>query len=399
MKIGIVVQRYGTEITGGSEHLCRLVAERLAQKHEVDVLTSCASDYITWKNELPQGRSAVNGVYVYRFPTVKERNMPAFNSLSETIYTRQHSLDDELRWLEDQGPLCPGLIDYLKAMHRSYDRLLFYTYLYYPTYHGLQVAPHKSVLVPTAHDEPAIRLGIFKDVFSKPHAFIFNTAEEKDFTQSLFGSDKPHVIAGIGVDVPQHINKKKFKRKQGFIEDYFYYAGRIDEGKGCNELIDFYLKKRGANPDFPFLVLSGHLGMDLPRDPSVVFLGYLSEQEKQEAFQGALCVIIPSVMESLSIALLESFASRTPAVVRENSRVLKEHCTKSNAGLFYSDYEEFSACVDYMLEHPHTRHQMGINGQKYVEKNYTWARIMSSYEQVLTLNTIPAYDKDKNTVT
>ena len=394
MKLAIVVQRYGPEITGGSEHLCRMIAERLAQKHEVDMLTTCAKDYITWKNEYPQGRSTLNGVYVYRFPVTKERDLQAFNRFSEQLYYKDHTTEDELRWLEEQGPLCPGLIDYLRAVQRTYDRILFFTYLYYPTYYGLQVAPQKSVLIPTAHDEPAIRLGIFREVFARPYAFLFNTESEKEFASSLFSLNRPQKVAGIGVDIPQHTNRRRFKHKQGLIEDYFYYGGRIDAGKGCQELIDFYLRKRKGNPDFPLLFFSGHLGMELPRDPSVIYLGYLSEIEKQEALQGALCVIIPSVMESLSILILEAFAARTPALVRENSPVLKDHCLKSNAGIFYSDYDEFSACVDYMMDHPHMRHHMGLSGQRYVQRNYTWPRIISAYEEILSMNPVPPFGGD-----
>lgn len=385
MKIAVIVQRYGPDITGGSEHLCRMISERLARKHDVEVLTTCARDYISWKNEYPEGRSALNGVRIYRFRTERIRNLEEFNSFSDQLYYNNHTTEDELRWLDDQGPYCPSLIDFLKSMHRTYDRLLFFTYLYYPAYHGLQIAPEKSVLVPTAHDEPAIRLSIFRQVFSLPYALIFNTPAEKEFAQSLFQLQQVLKVGGVGVEIPGDINRKAFQRKQGLIEDYFYYGGRIDAGKGCAELVEFYQKKKQNLEDFPFLVLSGHLSMNLPADPSIIYMGYLSEQEKSEALQGALAVIIPSVMESLSLLLLEAFAARTPVLVKEGSAVLKDHCVKSNAGLFYNDYYDFSACVDYLMRHHRVRHQLGANGQRYVRQYYSWPQVMSVYEETLNL--------------
>src|SRR5262245_6076091 len=146
MKIAVVVQRYGTDITGGSEHLCRMIAERLVPKHEIDILTTCAKDYISWKNEYTEGRSSLNGVTIYRFPTTKTRDLDAFNKFSDQIYYNNHTTEDEAKWLEDQGPLCPGLIEFLKSMNRSYDRFLFFTYLYYPTVMGIKIAPERSAL-------------------------------------------------------------------------------------------------------------------------------------------------------------------------------------------------------------------------------------------------------------
>ncbi len=385
MKLAVIVQRYGADITGGSEHLCRMIAERLAKRHDVDVLTTCARDYISWKNEYPEGRTTLNGVKIYRFPTTRTRNLEEFNKLSDRLYQEAHSIEDEIQWIEQQGPACPSLIDFLKSQHRLYDRLLFFTYLYYPVVYGLRVAPDRSVLVPTAHDEPAIRLKIFRDVFSLPYGLIFNTEAEKAFTESVFAPKQSLKVGGVGVDLPDHINRKTFQRKQGFIEDYFYYGGRIDAGKGCAELIDFYLQKKRRFSDLPFLVLSGHLSMDLPPDPSIVYMGHLSEQEKAEALQGALAVIIPSVMESLSLLLLEAFAARTPVLVKEGSAVLKDHCIKSNAGLFYNDFYDFSSCLDYLMEHQRVRHLMGLNGQKYIQKYYSWPHVMAVYEETLNL--------------
>src|SRR5882724_5755840 len=114
MKLCFVVQRYGSEVLGGSEHLCRLMAERLAAQHEVDVLTTCARDYVTWKNEYTEGADRIRGVVVRRFATSRTRDIDAFNKYSDWIYANTHSHADEIEWLTEQGPWTPALIEYLK---------------------------------------------------------------------------------------------------------------------------------------------------------------------------------------------------------------------------------------------------------------------------------------------
>ena len=120
-----------------------------------------------------------------------------------------------------------------------------------------------------------------------PTRLIYNTEAKKNLCVTFF-TNQTQQVAGVGVNIPQHIDKQAFKRKQGLMEDYFYYGGRIDAGKGCQELIEFYLRKRNETPNLPLLILSGHLSMELPRDPSIIYLGYFSEQEKEKLLQGAL---------------------------------------------------------------------------------------------------------------
>ena len=168
MKIAFIVQRYGAEILGGSEYHCRLIAERLAAKHDVEVLTTCAHDYITWENHYPEGNDRIRGVTVRRFKNARTRDIASFNQYSDWIFHNPHTREDELSWLEQQGPWCPALLEYLNRNHRQYDALIFFTYLYAPTVLGLDIDPARSILVPTAHNEPAIHLSIYEEMFKKP---------------------------------------------------------------------------------------------------------------------------------------------------------------------------------------------------------------------------------------
>ena len=110
MKLAIVVQRYGESINGGAELHARYIAEHLAKHADVEVLTTCAVDYVTWRNELPEGADTVNGVTVRRFRAQHERDPDVFGRLSARVFDDPHSIADELAWLEAEGPAAPALV-------------------------------------------------------------------------------------------------------------------------------------------------------------------------------------------------------------------------------------------------------------------------------------------------
>ena len=432
MKIGFVIQRYGTEVLGGSEHLCRLVAERLAAQHGVDVLTTCARDYVTWKNEYPEGADRIRGVTVRRFANARTRDLAAFNKYSEWIFNNAHSRADEMEWLKQQGPWCPTLVEYLRRHQQQYDVIIFFTYLYATTVTGLEVNASKSLLVPTAHDEPAIRLEIFKDVFSRPAALLYNTESERAFVHQQF-DERPLLeeVVGVGVDMPQHqpyprmseaaeedaterresisegqesTDERReltddesvpagefpshllsrgavFRRRHRLYGPIVLYGGRIDPGKGCEELIEYfssYVKDGGQGT----LTLMGVKLMALPEEPFIRFAGLLSDHERLQALEAATVVVVPSPYESLSLLALEAFAVGTPILANARSQVLVEHCLRSNAGLFYADRDEFVECLELLIGDASVRAALGRNGREYVRRNYRWDVVLAKYEGI-----------------
>jgi glycosyltransferase involved in cell wall biosynthesis len=422
LKIGFIVQRYGTEILGGSEYHCRLIAERLAPKHQVEVLTTCAQDYITWKNEYPEGSDRVRGVTVRRFANARTRDIHAFNRYSEWIFNNTHTREDELEWLRQQGPWCPALLEYLERNHQQYDVLIFFTYLYAPTVLGAKIAPQKSILVPTAHDEPAIRLEIYKELFSLPAGLAYNTDVERRFLTTHFSIRAiEEETIGCGVDLPHaqeyprehtpprhgdpddqaakdeeaaaaddaspifrpHLAQRgsMFRRRHRLHGPIVLYGGRIDPGKGCEELIEYFSTYVQEGGDAS-LVLMGVKLMPLPEEPFIRFAGYLPDQERVQALEAATVVVVPSPYESLSLLALESFAVGTPVLANARSEVLVEHCRKSNAGLYYADRDEFTEALRMLVGDERLRARLGRNGREYIRTNYRWDVILAKYEKM-----------------
>jgi len=383
--VAFVIQRYGPEITGGSESLARAIAERLVGDYRVTVFTSCALDYVTWRNALPAGTQDVNGVEVRRFPTVAERDLDAFNAFSEPLYRGPRTRDDEIEWLRRQGPEVPALVDALAAEADRFHAVVFFTYLYYPTYWGLKAAPARSVLVPTTHDEPPLRFSIYDEMFARPRALAFLTAPEEALVRSRFDvADRAAAVAGIGIDMPvaRVASGLAFRQRHELPPRYALYAGRIDAGKGCAEMIAHYAAYR-AGGGAAGLVLIGSLAMELPAVPGLRYLGFLSDDDKQAAMAGAHVVVCSSPYESLSIVLLEAFAAGVPGLVNARSAVLKDHCLRGNAGLFYGDADEFVAALDLLVTDEGLRRGLGASGRRYVETQYRWDVVLDRYRALI----------------
>src|SRR5262249_48552725 len=86
MRLAFVVQRYGLDIAGGAEYHGRLIAEHLSRHAAVDVLTTCARDYVTWQNHYPPGESRERGVRVRRFPVDAPRDPERFARLTARLF-------------------------------------------------------------------------------------------------------------------------------------------------------------------------------------------------------------------------------------------------------------------------------------------------------------------------
>ena len=133
-----------------------------------------------------------------------------------------------------------------------------------------------------------------------------------------------------------------------------------------------FIAYKEAYPGSLKLVLMGKSIIEIPKHSDIISLGFVDDQDKFDGISGAKFLILPSIFESLSIVVLESFSLGVPVVVNGACEVLKSHCQRSNGGLYYKDTKEFCATVDYMIHHQDVCIAMGKNGQKYVNRYYQW---------------------------
>jgi len=378
VKLAVVVQRYGADINGGAELHARYIAERLSRHAEVEVATTCAKDYVTWRNELPPGTEHVNGVTVRRFPVVRERDPREFGRRSQRVFEHEHSTADELAWLDSEGPSSPKLVDYVSR--GRFDFALLFSYRYYHSWHIARRIPDKSVLVPTAERDPAIALGIFGPVFRGVRGVMYNSHEERAMIHAATGNQEvPGVVVGVGSEVPARPDASRFRRRFDLRRPFAIYIGRIDENKGCGELFSHFQRYAATFPRGLDLVLVGSAVMPIPAHPRIHHLGFLSDEDKFDALAAADLLIMPSYFESLSMVALEAWALGRPVLANGRCDVLKGQCLRSNAGLFYESYEEFAETLYAVESNGPLHNRLGQNGRDYFNRHYAWPVIERKY--------------------
>jgi len=383
--VAFVVQRFGTDVGGGAETLCRMIVEKMSPLWDIEVLTSSAKDYVKrFENDYPAGVEDLNGFVVKRFNIDYMRSDDfTFSQLDQKVLKRTASRAEEMLWLKEIGPYSSDLIQYVGQHVQNYDLFFFFTYLYATTTLILPLVKEKSILVPTAHNEPPIFARFFDNFFALPRALICSTNEELQLVRNRTREPVRGVyLAGVGMDAPPPPNPAHFRREYNIEDDFLLYVGRIQKEKGCDQLCDYYLALSDEfRKKYP-LVLLGKRAMSVPQNENIITPGFVSEELKFSAMAAAKLMIMPSVFESLNIVILESWLCGTPVLVNGSCDVLKAHCRRSNGGLWYDNFTEFEACLRFLINNEDASVKLAQSGKKYVEQNYSWERIISVYTDV-----------------
>jgi len=385
MKLVFVTPRYGTEVIGGAETAARMLAERMCHVPgwEVEVLTSCALDHLTWENTEPAGTSVLHGVTVTRFPTASRRTLDYFELDGRLrVAPQSATLAESRRWVALNGPMCPGLVDAVATTDA--DVIACYPYLFATTVDAIAVASVPVVLHPAAHDEPALYLPAFRRSFRDIDGLVYHTRAERDLMEDVFHvGARPQVVLGLGVNEPAGAGRRGGELLGLGDRPYLCYLGRVDEHKGCGMLADYFAEYKSRHPGDLALAFVGPVSTEAPVHPDIVSTGTVSEADKWDILAGAQVMVTPSAYESFSLVVLEAWTLGVPVLVNGACAATMEHCTRSGGGLWFDSYRSFEATVDRLSGDAALRTALGAAGRDYTVRNYSWPALIERYTAFL----------------
>jgi glycosyltransferase involved in cell wall biosynthesis len=380
-KIAIVVQRCGVGVVGGSESLAWQYANLLKDKYEVEILTTTAVDYATWKNDLPPGSDEQDAIIVRRFKVDQERSL-YWHELHERLLRlsgktegertqpikqsgyRGWTLAMEEEFIRQQGPYSVALQEFIEDNYANYGEIIFFTYLYPTTYFGISSLPvYSSFLCPTLHDEPYAYFSVFKNMARRARKVLWLTEAEQRFGERIWG-DLSGAVVGMSVTTTMH-------KPVDLPFPYLLYCGRIDEQKGCGVLVKNFLRFKKTRGSDLRLIFTGEDKIGLPKNRDIVFKGFVSDDKKYQLMAGATLFVMPSKYESFSIVTLEAMAQKTPVLVNAQSEVLADHVKISGGGFIYNDYDDFAEAINTAVTEQGRIIVMGNLAREYVINNYS----------------------------
>lgn len=418
MKFAFVTARYGADIGSGPEHACRMLAEQVSNRHDVDVLTTCARDPKTWKNEYTEGTDRVRGALVRRFAVSQARDDHDFRQFSERVMARPRARADELEWLRRSGPWSGGLIDFIRQHHKSYDALVFFSLCNPITVNGATVAPERSVVFPYLQLHPALRFDVCAEVLSSVRGVGLISGAERRLLRSYVHATPQHEeLVGIGIDpspeqsYPRHqqdpadtvVDEEAmagtseavapesylagrgvpFRRRHRLYGPFALYAGRVEPDNGCEEMLDYFDTFAAGNGDTA-LALMGVKMMQIPGDPHIRLAGVLPERERMIAYEAADITIAPGADDMVAQSLLESLAVGTPVLASASNPAAVEHCRRANAGLYYANRDEFVEALRLLMTNNRLRNRLGENGIAYIRQHFRWDAVLGRFDRLVS---------------
>jgi len=405
-KVCFLVCQYGNEVNGGAEYHCKMLAERLTSNYHVDVLTTKIINYNTYEPYYTESSEHINGVHVLRFDCQPfnrkthdywrkksklsrkiRRNLYRLGlskSISNLLPVWNLGIKQETEVLKSHGFYSTEMLDYLQQNKHQYKAIILMSYHNPHTIFGAQIAPEKTILIPTLHEESEAFRSIQTHVFTKVGHIAFNTIEETNLAKQLFGNRiAANSVVAVGVETEFGNQDQQVKEKSDLPAHYLHYFGRVCRSK-LDQLIPWFIDYKKKNPSDLKLVLTGRIFEEKIVHPDLIYTGFVSDEEKIDLVKNATLVVNPSKSESLSLLLLEAMDLGKTVIVNGKSDVMKGHAIRSGfAAEYYMNKDDFQQIIHKYLTNPELLADNKVKAKNYVQENYNWKLIMQRVHHMI----------------
>jgi len=379
--ITIVSTWYGPDTAGGAETAARKLAISLHQAgHAVDVWATNARDlFAPHEPHYTIGESMDEGVRVRRFaisPPLEKGDLPPFIKQHSSIRSLIKQIEpSELELLILSTLAYSNDLLHAIAHEQAQRRFVFVPYPLPSSVWGVMLAPNHSYLLPCMHDEPYAYHRITDWQIKHAKGLLANSVAERNFLLHQYAlPDERVALTRLGIDLGVTGDGSRFRSQFNITTPMLFFAGRKDSTKNVPLLIRYvqeYIMRRGR---LVTLVLSGRDTLELTsyQQAFVRDVGFLSEQEKADAFAAADIFVHAGTQESFAFVLMEAWLQGRPALVNRNCAVTASAVAEADGGMDFNDFATFAAALDIMLNNPGLTAQMGLNGNRYVHEHCRW---------------------------
>jgi len=242
--------------------------------------------------------------------------------------------------------------------------------------------------------------GLLKKIFNiflkktllNAEAVIVQTESEKKDCEKLGIKNLNLIKPGINLTEYNNLPSRNiFREKYNLKDDDFciLFLGRIHEVKGIKFLIDAIGQIRNSKV---FLVIVGskndyldHLLKDIQNfdtNNQIILTGWVSEEEKFEAYMGSDIYCLPSLYDYAPITILEACACGLPIITTTSNGLFE--IARDGAGLVV-DPEDSDALKNAILEMTNDRDsmkQLGNKGRSIIQADFDWDNKLKELEQL-----------------
>jgi glycosyltransferase involved in cell wall biosynthesis len=390
VKVSFVIPFYGIYAKGGAEMQCRRLAENLVLRGvDVEVLTTTLRDFSSHWNHIfyEPGIYNLNGVTIRRFDPAQV-DTDIYVPINRRILARDPITSTEEVDYMVNAIHSDAMYSFIGDNHHG--RLYFFLpYLFGTSLKGSSIVPYKSFLIPCLHDESYAYMDITKRMFERVNGALFNSKAEMRLARRIYGGlplCEP-ILMGEGVDRLYGADAQRFRMKYAIGDSAFIlYAGRKDATKNTPLLIEYFARYSRMYPKSGLkLVLIGPGDVNVPDDMAgnVMDLGFVPIDDKKDAYCAATALCIPSLNESFSLVMMESWLMERPVLAHSACEVTKEAVEECGGGFAFGNFPEFAESVGYLLENPSEAGEMGRRGKRYVLDNFTWDIVCGRFKRLL----------------